>query len=69
MFEPPISFEGQKFTSLLTAIVAFVCVVTFFLYENRKKRSLGLELGLAVISAFTLGLGLFFALIRTDMIL
>jgi uncharacterized membrane protein len=69
MFEPPISFEGQKLAFFVTAVIAFVCVVAFFLYENRKNRKLSLELGLAVISAFTLGLGIFFALIRTDMIL
>jgi lipopolysaccharide export LptBFGC system permease protein LptF len=68
-FAPPISFEGQRLAFGLIAVIAFVCVVAFFLYENRQNRSLRLEIGLAVVSAFTLGLGIFFGLIRADVIL
>jgi hypothetical protein len=68
-FSPPISFHFQGFVSYVTAIVAFVAVVAFFLYENLQKRSLGAELALAVIAALTLGTAIFFALIRADVIL
>jgi hypothetical protein len=68
-FEPPISFTGQGFASLAIAIIAFVAVVAFFLYENLQKRSITLELVLAVVAASTLGAAIFFALIRADVIL
>jgi hypothetical protein len=68
-FEPPISFAGQGVASFSIAIIAFVAVVAFFLYENLQKRSLGIELVLAVVAAFTLGAAIFFALIRVDVIL
>jgi hypothetical protein len=68
-FEPPISFAGQSLVFFLISVIAFAAVVAFFLYENLQTRSLRIELGLAVIAAFTLGTAIFFALIRADVIL
>lgn len=68
-FSPPLSFQAQGFVSYVTAIIAFIAVVAFFLYENLHKRSLGTELTLAVVAALTLGTAIFFALIRSDVIL
>jgi len=68
-FQPPIGFDGQRLAFLVTAFFAFVLVVAFFLYENRNKRRMGVELGLAVGAAFALGAAIFFALVRADVIL
>jgi hypothetical protein len=68
-FQPPISFAGQGVASFLIAVIAFVAVVAFFLYENLQKRSFGVELSLAIVAALTLGTAIFFALLRADVIL
>ena len=68
-FQPPLGFEGQSLVLLIVAFWAFVLVVAFFLYENMTKRSLGVELVMAVISGFTLGTAIFFGLLRADVIL
>jgi hypothetical protein len=68
-FEPPISFGGQGLVFLVIAAIAFVSVVAFFLYENLNKRSLVVEVGLALMAAWTLGTAIFFGLVRADVIL
>jgi hypothetical protein len=68
-FEPPISFAGQGLVFLVIAAIAFVSVVAFFLYENLNKRTLVVEVGLALLAASTLGTAIFFGLIRADVIL
>jgi ABC-type polysaccharide/polyol phosphate export permease len=65
-FAPPISFAGQNLVFLLMTVIAFGTVVAFFLYENLQHRGLQIELALAVVAAFTLGIAIFFALIRAD---
>lgn len=68
-FSPCLSFDHQSLAFNMISLVAFVLVVSFFLYENSKVRSLSVELVLAVSSALCLGTAIFFGLIRTDVIL
>ena len=68
-FQPPLGFEGQSLIMLMISFWAFIFVVAFFLYENMRKRALGVELMLATIAAFTLGTAIFFGLLRADVIL
>jgi len=68
-FEPAISIPGQGFVFYLISFVSFIFVVSFFLYENKKKRNIFVEFVLAIFSALTLGIAIFFALIRADVVL
>ena len=69
VFNPPLSEGSRKLCSLSLSFIAFAVLVTFFLYENRKKRNVFIEILLAVFSAITLGSAIFFNLIGVDTIL
>lgn len=68
-FHPPISFDGQHMAFVLSSVWAFVLVVAFFLYENKNKRNMALEILMAFVAALALGASIFFGLVRTDVIL
>lgn len=68
-FSPVVSFDQQKFLFLLTFVLGFSSVVLFFLYENKKSRKFVVEIVSAIVAAFSLGAGIFFALLRADIVL
>lgn len=68
-FKPHIPAESQSFLFFVASIVASILIVSFFLYENKSKRNIIFEFILALSAAASLGVSIFFALVRADVVL